>query len=136
MRKSGAAAHGGLDDGGGEKGARSGGRTRDDVEVAKVGFDLFVGQRAGAESGGEAHGALKITTRHGDLASASALECLGGFFPDFAGADGENTGIGQIAEDGQGQFDGHVGHAELALVDGGVGAHVFGRLGMLLGKRG
>ena len=52
------------------------------------------------------------------------MEGLGGFLAYVAGAEKQDARRGEVAEDLQGEVHRDVGDADLALVDGGVGADV------------
>ena len=53
------------------------------------------------------------------------MKRLRGFFADLARAEQEDAGRGEAAENRERELDGDVRDAHLALVDGGVRAHVF-----------
>ena len=124
-RTRGAFAHRGFHGVARDNGAWRGRGADDDVEFAEAGFALFERHGAGAESGGELHGAFETAAGDGETAGFAAAESLGGFLADVAGAEQEDARGGEFAEDGLGEIDGNVGNAHVAFGDGGVRANVF-----------
>ena len=58
----------------------------------------------------------------------AALEGPGGLLADVAGAEHQHAAASQVAEDLEREIHRHAGHADLALADGGMGAHMLGGL--------
>ncbi len=124
-RAGGTLVHRGFGRFGGDDGAGRGGGADDDVEFAEARFALFERHGAGAERSGEFHRAFEAAARDGEAAGVAAAEGFGGFLADVAGAEEEDAGRGEFAEDGLREIDGDVGDADVAFGDGGIGADVF-----------
>src|SRR4051794_21626284 len=93
---------------------------------------MFKGKGRGSERGGQFHRAFQSATRDGQGAGAPTLKGFRGFLADLACSEQQNPCSRKITEDLLGEVDGDVGHADLTLVDCGLGANVFSVLKRLL----
>ena len=128
QRTSRALANGGGGSAERHDGLRRGGGAHDDIEFTESSVGLLKRHGAPAESRRQFHGAFKSAACDGEGGRAAALKRFGRFFANVARADEENTGLGELAENGEREVNGDIGDADLAGRNGGRGADVLGGL--------
>ena len=109
-------------------GAGRGGGTDDDVEIGQPGRALCERECGRAQASGERRGAAAMTPCDREGCGAVVEKGPGRLLADFAGAQQQNLGGGEIAHDGLRQTHGDLGETHATGGDRRVRARVFGRL--------